>query len=61
MSVLRFFAGVYEHFTSEQAKRFLPHVLNPVYRILDQGGDLASSDVAGGIGMSENLLITINS
>jgi U3 small nucleolar RNA-associated protein 20 len=53
MSILRFFAGVYEHFTPEQAKHFLPHTLNPVYRILDEGGDLASTEAGTGIGKSK--------
>lgn len=52
MSIIRFFAGAYEHFNPEQAKHFLPHVLNPIYRILDEGGDLSSSDIGSSIGMS---------
>lgn len=50
MSILRYFAGVYEHFTHDQAKHFLPHVLNPIYRILDEAGDLTSIDSGGWIG-----------
>ena len=51
MAILRFFAGISESFSPEQAKRFLPHILNPVYRILDENGDLATSQ--GGSGISQ--------
>lgn len=50
LSILRFFAGMYEHFSPEQARHFLPHVLNPIHRILDEGGDLASTDPGQGLG-----------
>ena len=52
MAILRFFAGISESFSAEQAKRFLPHILNPVYRILDESGDLATSQIGSGIGSS---------
>jgi U3 small nucleolar RNA-associated protein 20 len=50
MSILRFFAGVFEAFTVRQAKGFLLHILSPIYRILDDNGDLVGLDGAGGIG-----------
>ncbi|ODN80830.1 hypothetical protein L202_02973 [Cryptococcus amylolentus CBS 6039] len=40
LSILRFFAGVTECLSKAQAIGFLVHVLSPVYRILDEGGDL---------------------
>lgn len=43
MAILRFFAGVMEHLDQAQAKGFLVHVLNPVHRITDESGDLASA------------------
>lgn len=49
MAILRFFAGVFEHFTIEQAQHFLPHVLNPVHRILDERGDSTSKDAGSRI------------
>ncbi|KAK4685447.1 U3 small nucleolar RNA-associated protein 20, partial [Tremellales sp. Uapishka_1] len=49
MSILRFFAGVYEHLNETQAKHFLLHILSPIYRILDDGGDLTSADTDGQI------------
>ncbi|EJT46124.1 hypothetical protein A1Q1_05335 [Trichosporon asahii var. asahii CBS 2479] len=39
-SILRFFAGITQAFTAQQARHYLPHILNPIYRILDEGGDL---------------------
>ena len=42
LSVLRFFAGVMEHLDVAQARRFLVHVLSPIYRVLDDSGDLTS-------------------
>lgn len=47
MAILRFFAGVMEHLTQEQAKAFLVHVLNPIHRITDESGDLASTQGEG--------------
>ncbi|WWD16787.1 hypothetical protein CI109_101219 [Kwoniella shandongensis] len=44
LSILRFFAGVYEALDPQQAKGFLIHILSPVYRILDEGGDLGTVD-----------------
>jgi U3 small nucleolar RNA-associated protein 20 len=44
MAILRFFAGVFEHLSTEQARTFLPHVLNPLHRILDENGELASTN-----------------
>lgn len=41
-SILRFFAGAYDVFSETQAKRYSRHVLAPIYRILDEGGDLAN-------------------
>ncbi|WVO17934.1 hypothetical protein L204_105632 [Cryptococcus depauperatus] len=40
LSILRFFAGLTERFCQEQATEFLIHTLSPIYRILDEGGDL---------------------
>lgn len=40
MSILRFFAGAFESFPAAQAKHFSMHALSPIYRILDEGGDL---------------------
>lgn len=40
MSILRFFAGITESLNKAQAVGFLLHILSPVYRILDEGGDL---------------------
>ncbi|WVQ83544.1 hypothetical protein IAT38_005685 [Cryptococcus sp. DSM 104549] len=40
LSILRFFAGVTECLSKAQAIGFLVHILSPVYRILDEGGDL---------------------
>lgn len=51
MAILRFFAGVMEHLDQAQAKGFLVHVLNPIHRITDESGDLASAQ-GEGIGMS---------
>ncbi len=42
MAILRFFAGVMEHLDVKHARRFMLHVLSPIYRVLDEGGDLAS-------------------
>ena len=42
MAILRFFAGVMEHLDVKNAKRFMLHVLSPIYRVLDEGGDLAA-------------------
>lgn len=39
-SILRFFAGITQAFSVSQARHYLPHILNPIYRILDEGGDL---------------------
>ncbi|WVF66714.1 hypothetical protein IAT40_001456 [Kwoniella sp. CBS 6097] len=44
LSILRFFAGVYEHLNKEQGRTYLVHILSPVYRILDEGGDLANTE-----------------
>ncbi|WVQ94326.1 hypothetical protein IAU59_001405 [Kwoniella sp. CBS 9459] len=44
LSILRFFAGVYEHLSKEQGRTYLVHILSPVYRILDEGGDLANTE-----------------
>lgn len=49
MSILRFFAGVFEALNRTQARGFLMHVLSPIYRILDDNGDLVGLDGAGGI------------
>lgn len=49
MSILRFFAGVYGTFDRRQAAHFLVHLLSPIYRVLDEDGDLAGLDGAGGI------------
>ncbi|WWC59942.1 uncharacterized protein I303_102505 [Kwoniella dejecticola CBS 10117] len=46
LSILRFFAGVYESLSPKQGKVYLMHILSPVYRILDDGGDLAKTDDA---------------
>jgi U3 small nucleolar RNA-associated protein 20 len=43
---------VYEHLNDEQGKHFLTHILAPVHRILDEGGDLASTASGGAIGES---------
>lgn len=42
LSILRFFAGVMDHLQQKQAARYLVHVLSPIYRILDEGGDLTA-------------------
>lgn len=52
MATLRFFAGIYETFTSAQASHFLIHVLTPLHRILDENGDLPPSETGGKIGKS---------
>ncbi|WVR04081.1 hypothetical protein IAU60_001080 [Kwoniella sp. DSM 27419] len=44
LSILRFFAGVYEHLSVKQGRGYLLHILSPVYRILDEGGDLSNGD-----------------
>ncbi|WRT65418.1 uncharacterized protein IL334_002361 [Kwoniella shivajii] len=44
LSILRFFAGVYESLSAKQGKGYLMHILSPVYRILDEGGDLAKTE-----------------
>ncbi|OCF30821.1 U3 small nucleolar RNA-associated protein 20 [Kwoniella heveanensis BCC8398] len=44
LSILRFFAGVYEHLSKEEGRTYLVHILSPVYRILDEGGDLANTE-----------------
>ncbi|WWC87549.1 uncharacterized protein L201_002439 [Kwoniella dendrophila CBS 6074] len=44
LSILRFFAGVYEALSAKQGKVYLMHILSPVYRILDEGGDLSKTD-----------------
>lgn len=41
MCILRFFAGTFDSLNRAQARSFLPHILGPVYRILDEDGDLA--------------------
>jgi hypothetical protein len=56
MAILRFFAGVMERLDEPQARGFLVHVLNPIHRITDESGDLASAQ-GGGIGMSPFLLV----
>ncbi|EIW69152.1 hypothetical protein TREMEDRAFT_71796 [Tremella mesenterica DSM 1558] len=35
MAILRFFAGMYQTLSRSQSSRFLPHVLSPIHRILD--------------------------
>ena len=47
MAILRFFAGVFEHLSTAQARTFLPHVLNPLHRILDENGELATKSGDG--------------
>ncbi|ORX36413.1 hypothetical protein BD324DRAFT_651653 [Kockovaella imperatae] len=42
MSVLRFFAGTFEELDSSLAKRFAVHALAPLYRILDDTGEIGS-------------------
>lgn len=49
MSILRCYAGIYEALNKRQARGFLIHILSPIYRILDDEGDLAGLDGAGGI------------
>ncbi|TXT11027.1 hypothetical protein VHUM_01778 [Vanrija humicola] len=49
MSILRCYAGIYEALTKRQARGFLIHILSPIYRILDDEGDLAGLDGAGGV------------
>ncbi|WWC98879.1 hypothetical protein V866_005773 [Kwoniella sp. B9012] len=44
LSILRFFAGVYEALSAKQGKTYLMHILSPIYRILDEGGDLAKNE-----------------
>ncbi|WVW79710.1 hypothetical protein I302_101680 [Kwoniella bestiolae CBS 10118] len=44
LSILRFFAGVYEALSAKQGKTYLMHILSPIYRILDEGGDLAKTE-----------------
>ncbi|KIJ63496.1 hypothetical protein HYDPIDRAFT_133895 [Hydnomerulius pinastri MD-312] len=36
LSVLRFFAAMTSHMDGQQLERFLPHVLTPVYRIIEE-------------------------
>jgi U3 small nucleolar RNA-associated protein 20 len=60
LSILRFFAGVMDHLRQKQAERYLVHVLSPIYRILDEGGDLTAESGAqigeqGGIGETHTL------
>lgn len=53
MSILRFFAGSIQAMDETLARRYAKHVLNPVYRILDEGGELAVvKDGDEGLGMS---------
>ena len=56
MAILNFFASIVGSFTTDQAKRFLPHVLNPVHRILDENGDLAG-EAGSGIGQSPTIIL----
>lgn len=49
-SIFRFFAGVYDVLSEQQAKQFSKHVLSPIYRILDEGGDLANMENDQAIG-----------
>ncbi|ORY25251.1 hypothetical protein BCR39DRAFT_485643 [Naematelia encephala] len=58
-SVLRFFAGVFEALDVDQAKHFLPHILSPVYRILDEGGDLTSADSGAGVDELKQLALEV--
>jgi U3 small nucleolar RNA-associated protein 20 len=54
--ILRFFAGTFDALSRAQARQFLPHVLGPVYRITDDGGDLAGlvgPEGPGGNGVAE--------
>lgn len=54
--ILRFFAGTFDALSRAQARQFLPHVLGPVYRITDEGGDLAGlvgPEGPGGNGVAE--------
>ena len=44
MSILRFFAGMFEHLDSVRARHFILHVLSPVHRILDEGSIPESED-----------------
>jgi U3 small nucleolar RNA-associated protein 20 len=50
MSIFRFFAGVYEVLSEKQAKQFSRHVLAPVYRVLDEGGDLGDVEKDQAVG-----------
>jgi U3 small nucleolar RNA-associated protein 20 len=47
-SIFRFFAGVYDVLSELQAKQFSRHVLAPIYRVLDEEGDLANMEDAIG-------------
>ncbi|BEI87998.1 uncharacterized protein CcaverHIS019_0107160 [Cutaneotrichosporon cavernicola] len=54
--ILRFFAGTFDALNRAQARQFLPHVLGPVYRITDEGGDLTGlvgPEGPGGNGVAE--------
>ncbi|CAK9786718.1 hypothetical protein CC85DRAFT_329402 [Cutaneotrichosporon oleaginosum] len=54
--ILRFFAGTLDALNRAQARQFLPHVLGPVYRITDEGGDLVGlvgPEGPGGNGVAE--------
>nr|XP_019012391.1 U3 small nucleolar RNA-associated protein 20 [Kwoniella pini CBS 10737]OCF51172.1 U3 small nucleolar RNA-associated protein 20 [Kwoniella pini CBS 10737] len=44
LSILRFFAGIYELLNKRQGKIYLIHILSPIYRILDENGDLIKTD-----------------
>jgi hypothetical protein len=42
MSILRFFAGSIQAMDEGLARRYARHVLSPVYRVLDEGGELSA-------------------
>lgn len=44
LSILRFFAGMVEHLELQMVNQFLVHILSPIYRILDDEGDMNAKD-----------------
>jgi U3 small nucleolar RNA-associated protein 20 len=61
MSILRFFAGSIQAMDEGLASRYAKHVLNPVYRVLDEGGELgAVKEGDEGLGKSFLILVEVS-